>query len=166
MRNDTAIWSAPRNDSQLPCSSSVAISAAPALRQVLLSGPKVRAQMNLQVVEWPDIISTERYALSIRRDRIMLVNGPEMIDGWDDELNQAISDVSDAYRVFDISSESLLEFLRRGAEIDLSLPSASVSRLWFGISVLLYRINENTARVHVPSAQADALLNAISAVIG
>lgn len=127
--------------------------AAPT-RQTLISGARVLAQFP-DAVGWPDIASGNAYALSLRRDRVLLVNGPERPDGWDDDSGQAVSDVTDAYTVFDLTGPNALDLLKHGTEIGLHPPSRSVARMLFGVGVILYRHRTGDRfRLHVPRAQS------------
>lgn len=129
-------------------------------RQTLISGPGVLKQMEASWGKprgWPEVVDTERYVLALRRDRVLLANGPGFSDGWDPQNNQAVSDVSDAYRVFEIEGTGALAFLRRGGDVSLKKPSASVARPMFGCPTVLYRVrNEVSFRLHVPLSNASA----------
>ncbi|MFK7751272.1 MAG: hypothetical protein AB8B51_01865 [Sedimentitalea sp.] len=93
------------------------------------------------------------YALRLRRDRILIVDGPELPDGWHDDLGLAVSDVTDGYGVIDIKGGTALGLLQRGTEISATLASPSVVRGFYGYDVLIYGFGgENQYRIHVPRA--------------
>ncbi|NIZ13037.1 hypothetical protein [Phaeobacter sp. HF9A] len=55
--------------------------------------------------------------------------------------------------------------LRRGSEVSLEVPSASVARALFGLGVFLYRFgDEHRFRVHVAQSQAEPLLKSLKAM--
>ncbi|KAB7613520.1 hypothetical protein F9L33_13095 [Amylibacter sp. SFDW26] len=165
MRNDTARWPEPRS-SELIELDGLTITPVTLDRQVLVSGTNALSKETLPLVTWPEVESAASYALAVRRDRVLRVNGPAVIDGWDEDAELAISDVSDGYRVFDIRCHDMDALLGYGGEVALSLPSRSVARLWFGFGTFIYRINENVLRIHVVDYQADAMIDAlVSALI-
>lgn len=133
-------------------------------RQTLISGPDVLRQTELPVVQWPDVIGRESYALSLRRDRVLMVNGAAIATGWDQAKSWAVSNASDAFAVFDLSGADAFDLLTRGAELSLDSPSNSVTRRLFGLDVMLYRaaLPDPTYRLHVATAMQDALINHLS----
>jgi len=158
MRDDTALWDAPRDPTEPIDLGPAQLTPVQLTRQTLVSGPDVLHQTDLPLVEWPDAAPSGPYALTLRRDRLLLVNGPEAPDGWNDATRQATSDVTDAYSVFDLTGDAL-PLLGRGAEISPDIPSRSVARLLFGLGVFLYRLdNATTYRLHVPRAHTEALV--------
>jgi|TARA_R110002072_G_scaffold19100_32_gene71242 sarcosine oxidase gamma subunit len=162
MRDDSHRWdasiSADMSADMSIVKDGLSIAAVALNRQTLISGPAVLTQVEDQVVEWPGVAASAAYTLCLRRDRVLVVNGPDVADGWDVEEQLAISDVSDAYRAFDLEGPHAMEVLNRGAELSLTVPSRSVARMLFGLGVLLYRVGaKNRFRIHVASAQADAL---------
>ena len=134
-------------------------------RQTLISGSHVLKQMDVPVIEWPAIAQSDSYALSLRRDRVLLVNGPERREGWDETQKHAVSDASDAFAVFDLTGPGAMALLQRGADVSQTVASPSVARMFFGLNVLLYRgAPADHYRIHVPAAQQDALINHLSSV--
>ncbi|WP_373051404.1 hypothetical protein [Thalassovita aquimarina] len=154
MRDDRHRWAAhdgrwPRFDAQ-----GISLATTEPERQTLISGPSILSHYP-GAIEWPDIATDDSYSLCLRRDRILRVNGLEMPDGWNQEREQAVSDASDAYTVFDLSGPKALDLLKHGAELSLQKPSRSVARNLFGFGVFLYRYGaEDGYRLHVPRAQA------------
>ncbi len=134
-------------------------------RQTMISGPNVLDQIDAPLVAWPTIIDEQRYALCLRRDRVLLVDGVERSgierdSGWDQKNQQAISDVSDTYAVFDLSGPYALELLQRGAEISLQTPSNSVLRRLFGLDTIIYRAAKaDQFRVHIEWARRQSLID-------
>jgi hypothetical protein len=166
MRDDSTKWDVPHASDHVHNANGITLTALTLTRQVLCSGPRVLAQTQLPIAGWPDIVTAQSYALSIRRDQVLLVNGPAIPEGWHDATCQAVSDASDAYAVFDISGEKSLEALKRGAELNLDIPSRSVARALFGLDVFLYRYGtENGFRIHARRSHAQALLKSLSIAI-
>lgn len=99
----------------------------------------------------------ETYALRQRRDRILLVNGPAMADGWHSEQNVAVSDMTAAYAIIELSGGRVEQLIATGTEFIGNGVSPSVSRLWHSFGVLLYRYGvEDTYRMHIRSAFLDS----------
>ncbi len=161
MRNDKDKWDEPCTQNTGIETSGLKISFLSLSRQTLISGPHVLAQIRKAYstpVGWPEIVNTPTYALAVRRDRVLLVDGPEMTDGWHESQTQAVSDVTGAYTVFEITGPDAMSLLKRGTELALATPSRSVARLLFGFGTFLYRSKDaQTFRVHVSSAQSQAL---------
>ena len=127
-------------------------------RQIMVSGPRVRDDL-AHAIGWPAIASGETYCLSLRRDRVLVVYGLQMLTGWDSTTEQAVSDVTDGFRVFDLSGARALAVLRRGAELSLHVPSASAARLVFGLNCILYRYaTDDLFRIHVARGYGEALV--------
>ncbi len=163
MRDDRHKWAAFAPDDTAIDLGGAQLSPIRLARQTLISGPNVHAQTSLPVIEWPDIIDQDVYALSLRRDRVLVVNGPEIETGWTPGTSQAISDASDAYATFDLSGPGAFQLLQRGAELSLKTRSKSVMRALFGMHVMLYRRASERFRLHVPTAQQDGLMHHIKA---
>ncbi|MEQ8898189.1 MAG: hypothetical protein RID23_13965 [Roseovarius sp.] len=158
MRDDTALWDVPRDPTHPIALGPATLTPVQLTRQTLVSGPNVLHQTDLPLVEWPGAAPSGPYALALRRDRVLQVNAPETPDGWNDTTQQATSDVTDAYTVFDLTGDAL-PLLGRGAEITPDIPSRSTARLLFGLGVFLYRLEDATTyRLHVPRAHAEALV--------
>ncbi len=159
MRDDSAKWDAPAVLADTVRANGLVLTQVDLTRQTLISGPGVLAQTEWPVVGWPGLAPAAPYAIALRRDRVLVVDGPEMTDGWHEETNCAVSDASDAYAVFDLSGARAFGVLQRGAELSLDVPSKSAARLLFGLGVFLYRIEaEDRFRIHVASGHAEALL--------
>jgi hypothetical protein len=159
MRDDSEKWDAPDALADVHAGHEVALASVALTRQTLISGPGDLSHPDWPIVGWPDIAPVGPFALSLRRDRVLLIDGPDMAEGWHEETNRAVSDASDAYAVFNLSGARAFEVLQRGAEMRLDAGSRSVARLLFGLGVLLYRIDtENRFRIHVGSSHAEALI--------
>ncbi|MEB8385637.1 hypothetical protein OO012_00230 [Rhodobacteraceae bacterium KMM 6894] len=166
MRDDSNKWDIPQPTNYEYTENGITLASVPLARQTLISGPNILTQTEPPIAAWPDIVTSDCYALPIRRDRVLLVNGPPLSQGWHDETRQAVSDASDAYAVFDINGERSLEVLKRGAELSLNVPSRSVARILFGLGVFLYRYdNESRFRIHVASGQTEALIRSLKVSI-
>ncbi len=127
-------------------------------RQVWVSGTS--ALQRFKCHSWPSITpgfkQAQAYSVCLRRDRVLLVNGTLMKDGWDAQLDLAITEVSDSYYVFKLVGENSLAVLRRGTEISLTTPSASAMRKLFGYDVVLYRTAEIEFCLHIDRANAES----------
>jgi hypothetical protein len=166
MRDDSQRWDVP--DALAGGYSANGITLAPVAltRQTLISGPRVLAQTKWPIVGWPAIAPAAPYALSLRRDRVLVIDGPAMEDGWFEDTCRAMSDASDAYTVFDLSGYRAFEILQRGAEIRLDAESNSVARGLFGLGVFLYRVNTADGfRIHVASGEAEALVKSLKTAL-
>lgn len=159
MRDDSHRWDPPRApDAPIDLGPAV-LRPVRLARQLLVSGPGIRAGAGAPLVEWPGDAPAGPCALGLRRDRVLMIDGPEMAEGWDSARAIAISDMSDGYAVFNLSGPGALDLLRRGAAIDPRQPSASVVRLLFGIEVFLYRMQDGPRfRLHVARARAETLV--------
>lgn len=167
MRDDRLKWPAPSSAPINVTLDDAVLSSVAEMRQTLISGPNVLRQLDVPVGAWPNPVIGESYALSLRRDRILQINGPKVALGWDDAKSLAVSDASDAYAVFELLGQGAFDVLKRGTEISLAVPSKSVTRRLFGLAVMVYRHEaEDRFRLHVARASADALVAQISAAAG
>ena len=162
MRNDTARWDPP-----VPLSFTsdrLTISEVTLPRQIWVSGIDVLEQFADQLIAWPDIATSDRYVVALRRDRVLLVGPTGHPPGYSPETGLATTEVSDAYLVIDISGPDALKALRRGTELRLDQPSRSVLRRLFSIEAMLYRVtDEGTFRAHIPRAMAQAFFSHLTA---
>ena len=161
MRDDRHLWTPPvalHDGFNLGGARLVEIALS---RQTMISGPGARKAGD---IGWPEVVGRATYRITLRRDRAIEVGGDVRPEGWDSTKGAAVSDVSDATRVFDLSGAQAFDILKRGTEISLDQPSASVVRLLFGIEVWLYRIkDERTFRLHVAHALGEALVGHLKA---
>lgn len=155
MRDDSRRWDAP---TPLAISTpDVEVREVLGLRQMLISGPNVQTAFK-DLVGWPTPAPSEPYTVSLRRDRGLQVQHDPRPEGFDADANIAVTDMSDATCVFDISGSGALALLRCGAELSLDQPSRSTMRHVFGVEVMLYRHrDDSTFRLHVPRAQVMAI---------
>lgn len=163
MRNDTARWETPGLIGVTK--DGLTIAEVPGLRQHWVSGTDVLTRYADQRIGWPDIAPSDKYALALRRDRVLLVGDTDLLPGYSDETGLAVSDVSAGWRVIDISGPGAFECLRHGAELNLHQPSRSVMRRVFGANVMLYRVhNPAHFRVHVERASAQGFFRDLTQV--
>lgn len=157
MRDDRLKWTAqPAEFAPISCDG-VTVSVCDVGAQHLISGPRVEAGAG-----WPDMVAGAIYNLTVRRDMVLAVGTAPRNTGWDARRQEAVSDVSDGYRVFEISGPDSMKLLCRGAEIDIDLPSASVARMMWGMSIMLYRFEDaSTFRLHAERGYALALHQAL-----
>lgn len=166
MRDDSKKWDPSGVWGAIETADGLTVSPIQLARQTLISGCDVLAQTQHPVAVWPDIVTAETYALPLRRDRILLVNGPFTAEGWHEDSAQAVSDASDGYAVFEMSGKSAVAALRRGTELRFDVQSGSVARMLFGLNVLLYRFGaDDRFRIHIARSQADTLLKACNSVL-
>ena len=158
MRDDRDLWSAPRGLQAPLALPGADLSAVTLTRQTMISGASLSTSKAPRI-GWPEIVQTDNYRLSLRRDRIVDVNGVEKPDGWDDASGQATSDVTHGCSVFQLTGPDAFGILKRGTEISLSQPSASVARKLFGLDVWLYRFGSKDGfRLHVAHAFGETLI--------
>ena len=106
----------------------------------------------------PIIATGDSYAIRQRRDRIVVVGGRALADGWNDTHHVAVSDMTAAYSVISLSGPHAERIIATGTEFDSSLPSASASRLWHGFGILLYQYERpDSYRIHVRTAHLESL---------
>ena len=165
MRDDSHKWDRLTNDDVIKLPNGTRLSRIKDLTLTLISGPNVLGQVDAPLVGWPEVIDGDRYAVVMRRDRVLLVGDTDLIEGWDDTKNLAVSDMTHGYDVFDLSGPHALSMLQQGTEIHLDQPSRSVVRLAFGLGLHIYRHGaEDTFRVHVLTHQREALIGYLKAV--
>lgn len=159
MRNDNANWDTPETDPIVVSSDAVTIRQITPKRQTLISGINAHGASQLALVSWPGDITATQYALVLRRDRILEVNGEPRNDGWNDAIQCAVSNVTDGYAVFEIAGSGALALLKHGGFIQVDEPSASVARSLFGTTVLLYRTGPSQFLLHINRMHAQAMRN-------
>ena len=159
MRDDSSNWNPLQTLDADIQTDGVAVSKSYLRPQTIVSGPRVLLEFEF-ALSWPEIAKGDTYHLSLRRDRILAVEDEDLgPDGWDTKTNQAVSDASGAFEVFEARARALLD---RGGE--LQEPSKSVSRLLFGFSVFLYRYKRpDCYRLHVERAHGQALFQSLAA---
>ncbi len=160
MRDDSHKWAPPFDAGARLQSHDVTIATHRFERLTLVSGTAVLTAAELPIVGWPDIAPGGSYAVSLRRDRILEVNGPARADGWDGTMALAISDMTDGYHAFTISGSAAMVFLSRGAPLSIDHSSRSTARLIFGLPGILYRDTQSSFILMVGRAQAAALWHA------
>lgn len=155
MRNDTTRWDVPVPLSLV--SDELTIRPAPVSVQHWVSGVDVLSRFQDILISWPEVVTIDHYALALRRDRVLLVGEAALQDGYDTETGLAVTQISDAFDVIDISGPNALECLRKGVELRIDHPSRSVMRRVFGWDVMLYRAGGETCfRLHIPRAATQA----------
>lgn len=159
MRDDSHRWDAPRTHA----AKGLITRQVDVGGQHLVSGPKVQKQYADVLIGWPDVPRAERYALSLRRDRVLLVGGCDLADGFDAAANVAVTDISDGFDVIDLIGPGAIACLQRGAELRTDQTSRSVARLVFGIGVYLYAApGGDGLRVHTPRAMTTAFMQHVA----
>lgn len=107
----------------------------------------------------------QRYAARMARDRILVVGVGEkvLVPGWNPE-GYAVTPMSSALQVFELSGSGLMEIIARGCVLDPgdTGPCAAIS--FAGLTVSLYRHNSpDTVRLHADRSFAHYLSAWISA---
>ncbi len=154
MRNDAARWAA-FSGLERPALAvgSVTIRLVPGLRQTLISGgvaDLVKVLDMASLVAWPGVAQGSTYAVRLRRDRALVLNGAALADGWHADKSVAVSHVSDAYAVIEMGGQGALAVLQRGMDLCLTEPSGSVARRFHGYPLFLYQYAQaDTFRCHV-----------------
>ena len=159
MRNDNLRWAVPVEHKVLELSGLTIRQIKPE-RMTVISGP-FRAITKATGIDrtfgWPEVLDGDTYMLRLRRDRVLVVDGPDLADGWNAELGLAISDMTGGYAVFEIEGAEALAFLRRGASVDVRTPSPSVNRLFHGLAAMIYTWRDQSRfRIHVASHMQEA----------
>ena len=171
MRNDTPKWAAPLGENRAAVvGENARLSLCLLPRQTILSGP---ASQCLSLAKqpsasaWPDSASGESYAIRLRRDRILAVNGPPLADGWHAGSGVAVSDMTGGYVVFELSGPAALDILKTGTELDVSQPSGSAMRRFHRQEVFLYRWQTaDTFRLHTQRGQLESLWQLLAEHVG
>jgi len=131
--------------------------------QVSVVNGNLQAALDAAAIEsapvgWPELAIGDSYAVRLARDRAVVVGGKALRPGWHAE-GFAVSLSDDAGVVFGISGSGLEQLLSLGAAVFIDRPSASASRLFAGLPVILYRHGHETAvRLHVARPRAAAML--------
>ena len=127
MRDDSQRWEPPaeRFDFVVPGVRALEVDLP---ESWMISGPGVLEQFAAHYVSWPDVVDVPAYAVALRRDRILWIGPWDHGGGYDPSRQLAVSDVSDAFAVIDLSGPHALDLLRHGTELRLDKPSRSVSR--------------------------------------
>jgi len=154
MRDDRKKWDPPAQFSAGISAAQVTVRPVRIGRQTLLSGPRIATD----ALGWPDVATGEAYRLCLRRDRVLEIGGETRQVGWDAADKVAVSDMSFAYEVIEITGEKSFDLIQAGTEISRRRRSPSVARQFAGHLVLLYPWQDNaTFRLHVNAAEAAAL---------
>ena len=170
MRNDNARWALSLGLDRPAIQTAVlTMSIVRTDRQMLISGP-IQALLDTagisSAVGWPEPATGETYAIRLRRDRILVMNGPEIEDGWHDAQGIAVNDVTDGYCVIELSGDMAMPILKRGTEIDPADPSNSVVRGFGGYPVMVYAFQTSDRfRIHVPRTFLEGLWSLIEGYV-
>ena len=163
MRDDRNRWTPPQG---ADCGFSIGAVTCRLLalpRQTLVSGPTARAD-HAPVHGWPEVVTGEAYTIALRRDRVVRVGGDVVPEGWDRDAGLARSDISGGWAVIELDGKGAISVLKRGTELSLDRPSASVVRKLFGLDVWLYRHGtEDRFRLHIVHALTNALIGNLEA---
>lgn len=166
MRDDSHKWDIPNTDEVVFSGPQINIQQIQPARQQLVSGVNVLQDTTLPLVGWPGNVSNDAYALVLRRDRILEINGTEKADGWHAADQCAVSDMTHGYAVITIDGQGALELLKRGSFIDPAKQSRSVARSLFGLPAMLYRRAESDSYVvHVERQYAQTLRKTLLTLI-
>lgn len=165
MRNDTTNWDAPHARDAAITAPGITIQQVQLKRQTTVSGVDVLHYF-CPATGWPDVARGPSYAVALRRDRVLLLDGPPLTDGWNDKTGHAVSDMTGGYAVIDLSGEAVHDVLKRGADINPNIRSGSAARLFAGIGVILYHFDAPMRlRLHVSAAQRDTLWQTLESYV-
>ena len=123
MRDDSQNWAARPSEFETLVGASIVMSPAYLDRQTVISSVNILSvlpQGYSGATGWPDIAVGSTYAVRLRRDRVLCVNGNAIADGWHPATGMAVSNMSSAYQVFDMEGTAALDVLQRGAELSLN----------------------------------------------
>ncbi|MEE4237677.1 MAG: hypothetical protein V2I51_13240 [Anderseniella sp.] len=169
MRDDSRNWKVVECEVNIS-GSEVTLERVRPSRQTLVSG--VAALTHFEdtlgtAVGWPEAAQGSSYAVALRRDRVLLVNGPALDCGWHDHPELAVTDMTGGYTVFDLCGADALQVVKRGTAINPDLPSRSAARIFGGLGVILYHIsNQERFRFHVGSAYVPAFVQTVQSYMG
>lgn len=162
MRNDNTKWDAPLGETRADVDGNRArLSLCQPARQTILSGPISQClalAKQPSANAWPEIANGESYAIRLRRDRVLAVNGPALADGWHEGAGVAASDMTGGYVVFELSGPRALDILKTGTELALNQPSGGAMRRFHRQEVAIYRWHSaDTYRLHAQRGQLESL---------
>jgi len=162
MRDDRNKWQAPDWQGQEIIGPGVRIAPIALSRQTLISG----AGVGKGALGWPEVATGAQYRLCLRRDRVLEVGSAPVVEGWDAARGLAVTDISFASEVLEITGENAFSVLQSGTEINRAVASRSVSRLFAGHAVLLYAWGDrNSFRLHVAAPEMQALWQFLQASV-
>lgn len=171
MRDDRHRWKA-SFDAELPTfkGPDVTLCVVTPPKMTLISGPRKAALAFAgadRAFGWPDIASGAPIALSLRRDRLLILDGAAIEPGWHTDRAVAVSDVSGAYGLIDARGPGIMALAARGTEMSLKTPSASVARLFHHYPVMIYRWQTaDTLRFLVSHAHLDGFFGLLTGFAG
>ncbi|MCV0395530.1 MAG: hypothetical protein K5872_16840 [Rhizobiaceae bacterium] len=132
------------------------------LSQCLVSGNlaaarKAFAPDALEMGLW-SIATSIPILVRIARDRALIVGHDTGVvpSGWRPE-GFAASDATDLYAVVEIAGPAMRDIVAQATAADLDSGSPSATVVFAGLQALLYRVDEQAARIHVETSQATAL---------
>jgi hypothetical protein len=159
MRNDSHKWDAPPAQRPPLIRNNLTIRPIALHRQTLLGGPIktcLQRAKQTKATGWPEPASGDSYALRLRRDRILLVNGPDLPDGWHPD-GIAISDMTHGYACIELSGKDALSLLNQATGLDPATPSNSCMRLFHGWPCLIYKWQTGSFRLHIEHPHTEPL---------
>lgn len=132
------------------------------LHRVMISG-KIEATMaslapNAPSIGLWQIASGPVHALRIARDRVLFVADQPLAvtPGWSSD-GYAASVVDDAWATFELSGPALADLVAEMTFVDLGAESPSAATIACGTQVLLHRVAQDRARIHVDAPLATYL---------
>ncbi len=164
MHDVTGRWPDPRQMPNRILRDGLSILPMPARAMTLISGPMPAALAacgQARAWGWPEPVPDGPVALALRRDRILMLGGPRLAEGWDAERGLAVSVMDGAWSGLMLGGRHAFDLLRMGTEIWLDRPSASVARLFLGIEVILWHSAEEEFRMIVPTPRAAFIWQAL-----
>ncbi len=184
MRDDANRWTPALGPEQHPVQTgALRLEVYRPHRLTLISGPVVSGPHGTspgalalagfsEAIGWPDPASGESHALRVRRDRILVVNGPALAEGWHADSGLAVSEMTDGYLACTLTGSGAgsgagleaLDVLRRGTDIDPAHPSRSVVRTFSGYAVMIHAMAEaDSYRLYVARGYFDGFWDLLRA---
>lgn len=150
MLDRSKFWSAPPAVGIVTRSPAMTVELLPAMPQVMISGELTRAMQHFGLPEPSGLLAEvqgERYGLRLARNRILAV-GIDLTEepaNWLDGM--ALSSMTGALAVFEISGPARMELVARGTAIDPESASPCAALHFAGVNSILYRHNDSL-RLH------------------
>jgi sarcosine oxidase gamma subunit len=103
------------------------------------------------------MVSGERYALRLARDRMLVVDGPTeaLAPGWHAD-GYAVTDVSALYHIFEFDGDGIAALLEEAMAVDPKMHSPSAASMFAGQPAVVYH-HEGRVRLHVERGHAPYL---------
>ena len=159
MRDDRTRWPAAQHaDQRARAFNGLNLEVWEPSRAFLITGPKPFLQL-FSPLTWPEPAQPKagRVALSLRRDRVLVLGDPGMATGVTADGRSLVSDMSGGFIFTRLEGAEALTVLQSGCALDPREPSASVLRLWHGFEAMIFREGEQAFAIGVEAPWFDGL---------